>query len=366
MHLLIRSIDFDTGTISVEVRQPVPVDRHEDLLNFVDFCRRVGLLDVHLGFRKPRSMQTVMLLMELRKAFQRMTIDGVSRDELTSESAPGRNSVLGTFGRDKLAEHAVRLCDMRLAPERIGQLILLIGTSLALDDEALHLLRLCLYELVANTTEHADFESNKREIQVTLTTHPDCVNVVYRDNAGRFSTVKRRKINVRKKMKSGDKRGLGLFMLDRMSENLSYQRHKGWNETTFSIARSPETSEDYARRKTMTTLSMEVNSLDFGDAMIIKTKGSINSNTAPALDGELEDLMNHGHFTIVIDLEKTDFISSSGIGVLLGTVTNLRDKGGDLILMNVPRIVEDIFEILDIRNYFRTIKSLDDLRVESH
>lgn len=367
--MLIRSINFDTGTISVEVRQPVPVERHEDLRNFVDFCRRVGLLDVRLGFRKHRSMQTVMLLMELRKAFERLTIDGVCRDELRGEFAAGSfvdcNAALGTFGRDKVAEHSIRLCNMRMAPERIGQLVLLIGTSLALDDEALHLLRLCLYELVANTAEHADFDSSEREIQVTLTTHPDCIEVAYRDNAGKFSTVKRRKINVRKKMKCGDKRGLGLFMLDRISENLDYKRQDGWNETTFRIPRSPEMSEDYARRKSMTTLSMEVNAHDSGGAMIIKTKGSINSNTAPALDGELEDLMNQGHYTIVVDLEKTDFISSSGIGVLLGTVTNLRDKGGDLVLMNLPRIVEDIFEILNIKNYFRMIKSLDELKVES-
>jgi hypothetical protein len=39
----------------------------------------------------------------------------------------------------------------------------------------------------------------------------------------------------------------------------------------------------------------------------------------------------------------------------------LRDKKGDLILMNPPRLIDDILEIMNIRNYFRSINSLDEL-----
>jgi anti-sigma B factor antagonist len=131
------------------------------------------------------------------------------------------------------------------------------------------------------------------------------------------------------------------------------------------IKRSRATSENYARRKKMTTLSMEVTPATGHDAVIIKTKGSINSNTAPALDAELDDLMSQNKYNIVVDLSETDFISSSGIGVLLGTVTTLREKGGDLVLMNLPKIVGDIFDILNIRNYFKVIDTLDDMPVES-
>lgn len=368
MRTLIRCIDFDRGSISADVRQSLPVDHREDLTNFVDFCQRVGLLDVTLGFRKHRSMQTVMTMLALQKTFKRMNVEAACSDDLRGDTAStsslGGNAALGTFGEHMLAEHTIRLSDMVLAPERIGQLVLLIGTSLAIDDEALNLLRLCLYELVSNTAEHAEFDSSKREIRVTLTTHTDRIDVVYMDNSEKFSTAGR-KLNMKAKAKSGDKRGLGLFMLDQVSEHLKYRRKSKWNETTFKIKRSMETSEDYARRKGMTTLSMEVSPIEASDAVVIKTKGSINSNTAPALDDELEDLISQGKYVIVVDLEKTDFISSSGIGVLLGTRTNLRDKGGDLILMNLPKIVGDIFEILNIGNHFRTVKYLGEIKVRS-
>jgi anti-sigma B factor antagonist len=97
------------------------------------------------------------------------------------------------------------------------------------------------------------------------------------------------------------------------------------------------------------------------DAIVVKTHGSINSSTTPTLDAEFEDLIARKHHTLIVDLSDTDFISSSGIGVLLSTVNVLRDKGGDLILMNPPKLIDDILEIMNIRNYFRSIKSLDEL-----
>lgn len=368
MHTLIRYIDFDDAAIRADVRQPLPVGYRRELGDFVDFCQQVGLTDISLGFRKHQSMQTVLMLMELRRQFDRLSINAVSSSDrgIPALSSPKCNNVvIGDYGEDKVAEHRIRLRDMNAAPDRVGQLVLLIGTSLAMDDDALSMLRLLLYELVVNTVEHARFTVKDREIGITLVTHPDRVDVMYRDNANEFSTIANKKIDINGKMKAGHKRGLGLFMLHRISDRVKYRRDLDWNETTFSISRSRETSEDYTRRQGMTKLSMDVSQIEGHDAVIIKTRGSINSNTAPALDAEFDDLMSQKKYTIVVDLKETDFISSSGIGVLLGTVTNLRDKGGDLVLMNVPKIVGDIFEILNIKTYFRVIDDLAELQVES-
>ena len=97
------------------------------------------------------------------------------------------------------------------------------------------------------------------------------------------------------------------------------------------------------------------------DAVVVRVTGSINSTTTSDLDAIFEDLIAKKHPRIVVDLSDTDFISSSGIGVLLSTVTVLRDKDGDLILMNPPKLIGDILEIMNIRDYFRSITTLDEL-----
>lgn len=100
-----------------------------------------------------------------------------------------------------------------------------------------------------------------------------------------------------------------------------------------------------------------------GDIVVLKTHGSINSSTTPALDSEFENLLGQNHRMLVIDLSDTDFVSSSGIGVLLSVVNTLRERGGDLILMNSTRLIDDILDIMNISDYFRSIKSLDELTI---
>ena len=113
----------------------------------------------------------------------------------------------------------------------------------------------------------------------------------------------------------------------------------------------------------MKEFSVEVTPTTAGSAsvVVVKTHGSINSTTTPELDAEIEELIAKGNYTIVVDLSDTDFISSSGIGVLLSAVNVLRDKNGDLLLMNAPKLIDDILEIMNIRNYFRSISSLDEI-----
>jgi anti-sigma B factor antagonist len=97
------------------------------------------------------------------------------------------------------------------------------------------------------------------------------------------------------------------------------------------------------------------------DVSIVGISGSVDSTAASALDATFEELLDDKHTTIVVDLSDTDFISSSGIGVLLSTVSLLRQREGDLVLMNPPKIVDDLLEIMNIRDYFRSIDDLDEL-----
>ncbi len=112
----------------------------------------------------------------------------------------------------------------------------------------------------------------------------------------------------------------------------------------------------------MKDFQAEVTPVDGEDFVVLKTIGSINSNTAPIVDQKLEELMDQGKYKVVVDFSDTDFISSSGIGVFLGSVSKLREKGGDLVLMNVPKLIEDIFEVLNLTTYFRVIEKLDEMR----
>jgi len=112
----------------------------------------------------------------------------------------------------------------------------------------------------------------------------------------------------------------------------------------------------------MNELAITVERTQSGDIVVLKPTGSINSSTIAKLDAAIVDLLYDEPATIVLDLSAMDFISSSGAELLLGTAQTLREKNGDLVLMNLSKLVNDIFDVLNIKSYFRVIKDLSDLK----
>ena len=112
----------------------------------------------------------------------------------------------------------------------------------------------------------------------------------------------------------------------------------------------------------MNELAITVIHTESRDTVVLKPAGSINSSTVASLDSSINDLIHQGLRTIVLDLSATDFISSSGVGLLVGTVAAIREKNGDLVLMNLPKLINDIFDVLNIKMHFRIIKELSELK----
>ncbi len=70
---------------------------------------------------------------------------------------------------------------------------------------------------------------------------------------------------------------------------------------------------------------------------------------------------------IIVDLEKVDFIDSSGLGALISALKVLRSNGGDLVLSSMSAQVRTVFEITRLLRVFEVYQDPDSAmgRVES-
>lgn len=59
----------------------------------------------------------------------------------------------------------------------------------------------------------------------------------------------------------------------------------------------------------------------------------------------LNDLLAAGKSHVVVDLSRTDFMDSSGIGVLIGGLTSARRAGGDMRLAGMTKRIRNLFLI---------------------
>jgi anti-anti-sigma factor len=113
----------------------------------------------------------------------------------------------------------------------------------------------------------------------------------------------------------------------------------------------------------MEDFSIELVPFNSADTVVLRPNGSIDSTSAPVLEKHFTEAINNRQYRIVVDFSKTEFISSAGLGLVLGTVAQLREKGGDMILMGIRSDLADIFELMSIEDYFVTLDSLDELTV---
>lgn len=112
----------------------------------------------------------------------------------------------------------------------------------------------------------------------------------------------------------------------------------------------------------MDEFTVELVPCDLDKVAILRPVGSIDAAAAPVLESHFKAFHEKGTTKIVLDFSKADFISSAGIGILLGSVSMLREAHGDLIFMNVPPHIEDVFDIINIKSFFTTIADLDQLK----
>ena len=78
---------------------------------------------------------------------------------------------------------------------------------------------------------------------------------------------------------------------------------------------------------------------------VLSVRGEVDVYTAPKFRERLIELVSEGKHRIVVDLEGVDFLDSTGLGVLVGAYTAVRNAGGRLAIVNDHAAVLKVFTI---------------------
>ncbi len=105
---------------------------------------------------------------------------------------------------------------------------------------------------------------------------------------------------------------------------------------------------------------MELSIEKRGDFTVVSITGRLDTTTAPQLNNELEKVEGDGARSVVIDCENMDYISSSGLRVLLVHLKKLKGAGGKLLLSNIKDSIKEIFVVSGFTSIFSIYDSVDD------
>lgn len=96
---------------------------------------------------------------------------------------------------------------------------------------------------------------------------------------------------------------------------------------------------------------MEINKAISNQNVIITLKGRLDTMTAPQLDDEVKGIDFDEVETVTLNLKNLEYISSSGLRVILALYKNLKSKGGNLKIVNVSNTIMELFSMTGMSDY---------------
>lgn len=98
-----------------------------------------------------------------------------------------------------------------------------------------------------------------------------------------------------------------------------------------------------------------------GGVVILEPKGKIlGGPDATLLKDQLQSLIDSGKVRVVIDLAEVDYMNSTGLGILISTLTTLRKANGELKLANVTEKIQSLLTITKLVTVFDDYESVDE------
>ncbi|MEW6141666.1 MAG: STAS domain-containing protein [Chloroflexota bacterium] len=105
---------------------------------------------------------------------------------------------------------------------------------------------------------------------------------------------------------------------------------------------------------------MELSDKTIGNVVVVSMAGRLDAYAANDAERRLDSLISANQVRLVVDLTKLDYISSSGLRVLLATLKKVRKQQGDIRLAALQPYVKEVFDIAGFTQLFKIFDKPDD------
>lgn len=96
------------------------------------------------------------------------------------------------------------------------------------------------------------------------------------------------------------------------------------------------------------------------DIALLTVKGYIDTMTCSILLNKIIENLNEGSLHVIINMGQVNYVSSAGWGVFVGEIKGIRERGGDLKLVQMTPEVVDVFEMLEFNRILAHYDSLEE------
>ena len=93
---------------------------------------------------------------------------------------------------------------------------------------------------------------------------------------------------------------------------------------------------------------------------LIKAEGYIDTVTVPEIEKKVQEVVSKKIFQLIVDLKDINYVSSAGWGVFVSEIKDIRNNGGDLMLIGMSPEVYDVYELMEFSSILKSFGSLNE------
>ena len=97
---------------------------------------------------------------------------------------------------------------------------------------------------------------------------------------------------------------------------------------------------------------MEINIKKNGDVSILELNGRLDTTNYNEIEKKFDELISNGEIKIIVDCSNLNYISSSGLRVLLKSLKAINAAKGKFILCSLQENINEVFEISGFSSIF--------------
>ncbi len=105
---------------------------------------------------------------------------------------------------------------------------------------------------------------------------------------------------------------------------------------------------------------LEVHSMEKNGVAVVHLRGYLDAHTAPDFEKVLRDLIDSDRVRLVVNLCDLHYIASAGVGVFMGFIEEVRNRGGDIKLAEPTDKVYRVFDLLGFHLLYEIFKHEDE------
>ncbi|NLK63053.1 MAG: STAS domain-containing protein [Fusobacteria bacterium] len=98
-------------------------------------------------------------------------------------------------------------------------------------------------------------------------------------------------------------------------------------------------------------INVEIKKIN-NEIISVLLEGDVDVYTSVSLKKELNNIIEQGNDKILIDLGKTTYMDSSGLGVLVAILKLLKKNNGQMKIVELTPTIKKVFELTRLSNFF--------------